>query len=31
MERVFRASRYDKGSADYLNCPMDQATYDRLL
>jgi methylenetetrahydrofolate--tRNA-(uracil-5-)-methyltransferase len=28
MERVFRASRYDKGSADYLNCPMDQAAYD---
>lgn len=28
MERVFRASRYDKGSADYLNCPMDEATYD---
>src|SRR5688572_17570856 len=28
MERVFRASRYDKGTADYLNCPMDQATYD---
>jgi methylenetetrahydrofolate--tRNA-(uracil-5-)-methyltransferase len=27
MERVFRASRYDKGTADYLNCPMDQATY----
>ncbi|MEP6887712.1 MAG: methylenetetrahydrofolate--tRNA-(uracil(54)-C(5))-methyltransferase (FADH(2)-oxidizing) TrmFO [Nitrospirales bacterium] len=28
MDRVFRASRYDKGTADYLNCPMDQATYD---
>src|SRR6478672_4110923 len=28
MERVFRASRYDKGSADYLNCPMNQAAYD---
>ena len=27
MEIVFRASRYDKGSDDYLNCPMDQATY----
>jgi methylenetetrahydrofolate--tRNA-(uracil-5-)-methyltransferase len=28
METVFRASRYDKGGADYLNCPMDEATYD---
>jgi methylenetetrahydrofolate--tRNA-(uracil-5-)-methyltransferase len=28
MDVVFRASRYDKGSADYLNCPMDQPTYD---
>lgn len=27
MDVVFRASRYDKGTADYLNCPMDQATY----
>jgi methylenetetrahydrofolate--tRNA-(uracil-5-)-methyltransferase len=28
MDRVFRASRYDKGTADYLNCPMEKATYD---
>ena len=28
MEVVFRASRYDKGGADYLNCPMDQPTYE---
>ncbi|MGH7251519.1 MAG: methylenetetrahydrofolate--tRNA-(uracil(54)-C(5))-methyltransferase (FADH(2)-oxidizing) TrmFO [Nitrospiraceae bacterium] len=28
MEAVFRASRYDKGGADYLNCPMDEAAYD---
>ncbi len=28
MSVVFRASRYDKGTADYLNCPMDQPTYD---
>ncbi len=28
MEAVFRASRYEKGGADYLNCPMDEATYD---
>ena len=30
MDRVFRASRYDKGSADYLNCPMDKTTYDNF-
>jgi methylenetetrahydrofolate--tRNA-(uracil-5-)-methyltransferase len=28
MSIVFRASRYGKGGDDYLNCPMDQATYD---
>lgn len=27
MQKVFRASRYDKGGADYLNCPMDDETY----
>ena len=27
MDAVFRASRYDKGGADYLNCPMDEGTY----
>lgn len=27
MEKVFRASRYDKGGADYINCPMDEAEY----
>ncbi len=27
MDKVFRASRYDKGGADYLNCPMDAGTY----
>lgn len=30
MARVFRASRYNKGGADYLNCPMDKATYDNF-
>lgn len=30
MDAVFRASRYDKGGADYLNCPMDQVTYDNF-
>ena len=27
MEKAFRASRYDKGDADYINCPMDQNQY----
>lgn len=27
MDVVFAASRYDKGGADYLNCPMDDAQY----
>ncbi len=27
MNVVFRASRYDKGGDDYLNCPMDEAAY----
>lgn len=26
--KVFRASRYDKGEADYLNCPMGKEEYD---
>ena len=30
MDVAFRASRYEKGGADYVNCPMDEATYDRL-
>lgn len=31
MEKTFFASRYDKGSADYLNCPMTKDQYDRFL
>lgn len=27
MDVVFRASRYDKGGDDYLNCPMTEAQY----
>jgi methylenetetrahydrofolate--tRNA-(uracil-5-)-methyltransferase len=27
---VFRASRYGKGGDDYLNCPMDEAQYNRF-
>src|SRR5437016_2812885 len=26
--KVYRASRYGKGSGDYLNCPMDRGQYD---
>ncbi|MBQ26854.1 MAG: methylenetetrahydrofolate--tRNA-(uracil(54)-C(5))-methyltransferase (FADH(2)-oxidizing) TrmFO [Nitrospiraceae bacterium] len=29
-ETVFRASRYGKGGADYLNCPMEKDEYDRF-
>jgi len=32
MDVVFAQSRYDKGEgADYLNCPMDKATYESFL
>lgn len=27
MSRVYLAARYDKGSADYINCPMSQEEY----
>ncbi|WP_413296613.1 FADH(2)-oxidizing methylenetetrahydrofolate--tRNA-(uracil(54)-C(5))-methyltransferase TrmFO [Synechococcus sp. MIT S9452] len=27
LEVAFRASRYDKGDADYINCPMNQEQY----
>ncbi|HWP44856.1 MAG TPA: methylenetetrahydrofolate--tRNA-(uracil(54)-C(5))-methyltransferase (FADH(2)-oxidizing) TrmFO [Blastocatellia bacterium] len=27
---VFRAARYDKGGADYLNCPMSEEQYNRF-
>jgi methylenetetrahydrofolate--tRNA-(uracil-5-)-methyltransferase len=27
---AFRAARYDKGGADYLNCPMNESEYDRF-
>jgi methylenetetrahydrofolate--tRNA-(uracil-5-)-methyltransferase len=30
MDIAFRGSRYDKGGDDYLNCPMDEATYDKF-
>jgi methylenetetrahydrofolate--tRNA-(uracil-5-)-methyltransferase len=30
MSRVYMAARYDKGSADYINCPMTAEDYDRF-
>lgn len=30
MEKVFRQSRYDRGSADYLNCPLDRPQYEQF-
>jgi methylenetetrahydrofolate--tRNA-(uracil-5-)-methyltransferase len=30
MERVYFAARWDKGTADYINCPMNRAEYDRF-
>lgn len=29
--KVFRASRYDKGGADYINCPLDESQYETLV
>ena len=31
MSKVYLAARYDKGSADYINCPMTKEEYDRFL
>ena len=30
MARVYMAARYDKGSADYINCPMTREDYERF-
>jgi methylenetetrahydrofolate--tRNA-(uracil-5-)-methyltransferase len=30
MSRVYMAARYDKGSADYINCPMTEEEYQRF-
>ena len=30
MSKVYLAARYDKGSADYVNCPMSKEEYDRF-
>lgn len=29
-EAVFKASRYDRGDSDYINCPMTEEEYDRF-
>jgi methylenetetrahydrofolate--tRNA-(uracil-5-)-methyltransferase len=31
MSRVYRAARYGKGTADYINCPFTREEYDRFL
>jgi methylenetetrahydrofolate--tRNA-(uracil-5-)-methyltransferase len=31
MDRVYMAARWDKGTADYINCPMDREEFDRFL
>ena len=31
MSRVYMAARWDKGTADYINCPMDREEFDRFL
>jgi len=31
MERVYMAARWDKGTADYINCPMDREEFNRFL
>jgi methylenetetrahydrofolate--tRNA-(uracil-5-)-methyltransferase len=30
FEKVFRASRYDSGEGDYLNCPLEKDDYERF-
>lgn len=30
MTKIYRASRYDKGDDDYLNCPMNKAEYEHF-
>ena len=31
LDTAFRASRYDKGEADFINCPLDQGQYNRFV
>ncbi|QIB26206.1 methylenetetrahydrofolate--tRNA-(uracil(54)-C(5))-methyltransferase (FADH(2)-oxidizing) TrmFO [Caloranaerobacter azorensis] len=30
MEKAFKGSRYNKGDADYINCPMNEEEYERF-
>ncbi|WP_196594640.1 methylenetetrahydrofolate--tRNA-(uracil(54)-C(5))-methyltransferase (FADH(2)-oxidizing) TrmFO [Pectinatus sottacetonis] len=30
MDKAYRASRYNKGTADYINCPMNQSQYENF-
>ncbi len=31
MDKVYFAARWDKGTADYINCPFTKEEYDRFL
>ena len=31
MDRVYMAARWDRGTADYINCPMNREEYERFL
>jgi methylenetetrahydrofolate--tRNA-(uracil-5-)-methyltransferase len=31
MDRVYMAARWDKGTADYINCPMNREEYERFI
>lgn len=31
LKRTFKASRYNKGNADYINCPLSQSEYYRFI
>jgi methylenetetrahydrofolate--tRNA-(uracil-5-)-methyltransferase len=31
MDRVYMAARWDKGTADYINCPMNRDEYERFI
>lgn len=31
MDTAWRAARYDKGGADFINCPLDKPQYDRFV
>jgi len=30
MSKAYKKARYDKGTADYINCPMDRETYEKF-